>query len=656
MALFTSYAPPGVYTTEIFVANTATVLGTARIPVIIGEGVQFFTDSNIELFRGSSPVQDDQSVNENISDQVTGLTQNFNTTFFPVVDGTGKGITTNNPALLQVQAVYPSGNVVPVTVVQLNGATGAFITQEIIPAGTDLTITYFFKRGDTLVTDENHTADVPKYAALTIGSSPNIVLSLSTPGATGNLVTLQFVSGTNVPDSQAVNGAGTDAITININSNSIATPVRTFASLASLISAGIPTLDGGYLTVQSTAGSQSTLLTAGAALPFIGGSGQGSNTLFQVDFFPITDGTNGGVTTTNPALVTAQVNGVAVTVAAVNGALGQITLASPVAFGSTLTFTYYYNTWQNTFDLLPSANVASIIEIGLGPNREDFEQGVDYTLGVTLDNQGNIVANTVNWGNNVSSAIGASSAAELANFTPSEVLTTLVDEQVWLRPLSGVVNGRNSIFTLSDTPTDGSGLGRTTDNPSLIKVYVGSDPLTAFENLPVAVAALNGTTQQVTLFNPPQPAAGGGQPAEAVGVWASYYRNTLQSHQYTVSVITPGFVGLGTYQIADELGRIAPLVQGASSTTGSVVTASAAFAISGVIYPGAVSFDSPYQSGDAQATAGAAVDEVVTLTFNNDGNSSVIAPTQATLVLTQGAGTLTFLTTIPGLNGNNVQI
>src|SRR5271156_2922492 len=187
MALFTSYAPPGVYTTEIFVANTATVLGTARIPVIIGEGVQFFTDSNIELFRGSSPVQDDQSVNENISDQVTGLTQNFNTTFFPVVDGTGHGITTNNPALVQVQAIYSNGNVVPVTVIQLNGATGAFITQDIIPAGTDLTITYFFKRGDTLVTDENHTADVPKYAKLYVGSTGALHAA---PAQVGDLMVL----------------------------------------------------------------------------------------------------------------------------------------------------------------------------------------------------------------------------------------------------------------------------------------------------------------------------------------------------------------------------------------------------------------------------------------------------------------------------------
>ena len=137
-----------------------------------------------------------------------------------------------------------------------------------------------------------------------------------------------------------------------------------------------------------------------------------------------------------------------------------MTLAQPVAFGSTLTFTYNYNTWQNTFDLLPSSNVASIIEVGLGPNRADFRQGVDYVLGVALDVHGNVISNTINWGNNVSSVIGASAAGELANFTPSEVLTTLVDEQVYLRPAAGVVNGRNTVFTLLDTPTNGTGQAR----------------------------------------------------------------------------------------------------------------------------------------------------------------------------------------------------
>lgn len=651
MALFTSYAPPGTYTSEVFTPNAAAAIGTARIPVIIGEGQQFFNVPNVELFRGSSPVQDDQSVNENISDQVSGLTQNFNTTFFPVTDGSGKGIVTNIPSFVQVQAIFPNGNVVPVTVVQLVGATGAFTTQEIIPAGTDLTISYFFKRGDTLVTNENDSAQIPQYATQVVTASGTMTLSLTNPGVLGNLITLQFIAGANVPDAQAVSGAGTNAITININSNSISTPTRTLTSLAALISAGIPTLDGGYITITATSGSQSTAITAGAAVPFTGGVGPGSNTLFQTRHYPITDGSNGGVTTNNTSLVAAQVNGLPVTVTALNGALGLVTLAQPVTFGSTLTFTYFYNTWQSTYDLLPSSNVAAVTLVGLGPNRADFDQGIDYVLGTALDSHGNVVANTINWGNNASEVIGASAAGELANFTPSEVLSTLVDEQVFLRPLSGVVNGRNAIFTLPDTPTDGS--GKTTNNPSLIKVYVGSDPLTAFENGAVAVSQLNGAAQTVTLYNAPIPTNNlSGQPGEPVGVWGSYTRNALASHQYAITVVQPGFVGLGTYQVKDELGRIAPLVQGGSNT----VTASGAFASTGVLYPNTVSFASSYQTGDAQAQAGAAVNETVTLTFRNDGNSVVIPAVQATLALTQGAGVLHFTATIPGTNANSVLI
>src|SRR5208337_1837829 len=177
MALFSSYAPPSVYSTEVFNSNTASAVGTARIPVILGEGVQYFTFSNIELFRGSSSNTDDQSVNENISDQVNGLAQNFRTTYHPVVLGDGTGTPTNLPQYVQVQAIYPNGDVVPVTVISLNGLTGQFSTQDIIPAGTDLTISYFFKRGDSLCNNgmgnEDDSSQIPAYATLTLGSGNN---------------------------------------------------------------------------------------------------------------------------------------------------------------------------------------------------------------------------------------------------------------------------------------------------------------------------------------------------------------------------------------------------------------------------------------------------------------------------------------------------
>ena len=649
MALFSSYAAPGVFTFEQFIAQAATANVAVRIPVFIGEGQQFFTFNNVELFRGSSSVADDQSVNENISDQcASGLTQSFQTTFYPVVDGSGKGITTNNPALIQCQAVYSNGNVVPVTVISLVGATGQFVTQDIIPAGTDLTISYYFKRGDTYIQQENDTFQVPQYAVQTVAGGPSgspagtgsITHSLTKPGATGNLVTLQFInSGKNIPDAQAVIGAGTDAITIDISgpTGQYFGGIRTLQSLYNLVNLGnIPTLDGGYLTSGSITGDPSAQLTVSTgATPFAGGVGQGSNTVFQEQNIPITDGTNGGIVTTTPTNVIAMVNGNPVTVSAVNGAQGLVTLASSVAYGQTLTFTYYTNTWQNTYDLLPSANVASITQIGLGPNTSTYNLDVDFSLGVAYDRLGNPVANTVNWGNNVSTVLGTDNTGDTP-FSPAEVLTTSVDEVVWLRLLSGAVNGKNAVFTLPDTPTTGSGNATPTNNPNLVTVYVGVNPLVAFQSGAVTVAAVNGLAQQVTLYNPP--------PA-GTNVYASYYRNTLEDQEYTLTVVQPGFSGFGTYVIQDNLNRYMPLVT--FNAGSSSVTQEGAFAATGIVYP--------FNFSDAVDDNGSPT-ETVTLTFNNDGNATVIGASQATLTIPFASGSLTFVASTTGVGGNDVQI
>jgi hypothetical protein len=627
MALFGSYVKPGVYTQVVVETAGQPLFGNARIPVVIGEGTQFTTRNNVELFRGSSSNQDDQAVNENISNQVTGLTNTFQVTYYPIVDGTGKGIVTTDPSKVQVTSIDVNGNQIPVTVISVNGTTGQFVTQVIPPAGTELYVSYFFKRGDTQVFNEDLSAQIPQYATLTVTPSGgnSLPLSLQNPGELGNLVTLQFVAGVAVPDALAVSGIGTDAIVINITTSS---GTRTLTNLVSLISAGIATLDGGDITTTGViTGVGSTALVAGAAMAFSGGIGQSTNTVFKVKNTPITDGTNGGVTTTNPANVSVLAGGSPNPVVAVDGTHGLITVANPVPYGSTLTATYFYNTWQNTFDLLPAANVASIVEVGYGPNRSDFVEDTDYTLGVDANGSG-----TINWGPSVSEAIGVSAAGELANFTPAEVLASLVAEQVFLRPVIGSVNSKNAVFTLQDTPTTGAGIS--TDNPALIQVYVGSDPLEAFLNGAVPVIRLSGAAQTITLKNPP-----------TIGnsVYASYYRNTLATHEYTVQVVTPGYGTAGTFTITDELNRIAPLV-----IAGSNSVAAANFATTGIVYP--------YGFPDAQATAGAAVDETITLSFNNDGASVTVPAVQATKTITFTGGSLTFTASTPGVLGNNVTI
>jgi hypothetical protein len=97
---------------------------------------------------------------------------------------------------------------------------------------------------------------------------------------------------------------------------------------------------------------------------------------------------------------------------------------------------------------------------------------------------------------------------------------------------------------------------------------------------------------------------------------------------------------------------VAPLVIGGTNT----VAASAAFAITGVVYPFVFSAGNPLQTGDAQAQAGAAVDETVTLTFNHDGNNVLVPASQATVTVPGSSGTLTFTASTPGTGGNHVSV
>jgi hypothetical protein len=152
MALFTSYAQPGVYTDVVIGQVGQPLFGATRIPVLIGEGVENQSFPNVEIHRGSSAVADDLVVNENISDQVDGLTNNFHISYFPVVNGDGSGTVTSD-----VTKITVTSNGIPVTVIALDGTFGTFTTQIIPPAGSDLVVTYFFKRTDTHVSNEDLT-------------------------------------------------------------------------------------------------------------------------------------------------------------------------------------------------------------------------------------------------------------------------------------------------------------------------------------------------------------------------------------------------------------------------------------------------------------------------------------------------------------------
>jgi hypothetical protein len=642
MALFGSYAPPGVYT-NVVIANAGQPLFTnARIPVIIGEGQEYFQQNNVELFRGSSNVAQPQVVNENISNQITGITNEAHTTYFPVVvggnvTGPGSSAVTNNPAYLQV-----TDNGIPLTVISLDGTTGDFSTQELMTPGDNVEISYYFLRTDTFVPSEDVSDQVPSFAAGDVYDTNGnyLPVSVSLPGVTGNSISISIMDdtlssppGTGVLDTQAISGAGTDSIALDIAK--VGGGKRTLQDFYLLIQASIPTFDAGHLTAGQPvyAGSPPVLSPLYPAYYVLeGGLGPNTNTLFQVSKVPIVDGSGGGVVTTDPNDVTVIVNGSKVNVASVNGLMGQITVSSPVTFPSTVKISYYTNTYQNTYDIIPAQDVSSIVEVGLGPNRADFVQDTDYSLGT--DSNGNSV---INWGASTTTTVGVSGTGSTSPFGPLDINTFLLDEMVYLRLCSGDSSGSNLVFTLPDTPVDGTGYGIVTDDPTKIQVYVGFNPVEALESYEPGtserVIALTGATGQFTLYNAPMFGA---------NVYATYWRNTLNDHSYTATVVTPGISGQGTYTMQDEVGRVLPVVS--FDATDSHVTQSGEFADTGIVWPQKHSdlYDAPGQ-----------VDETVTLTFVNDGYSHDLNPGAQAYLQTQG---LLFFCTMPGAGGDAITI
>ena len=706
MALFAQYTAPGVYTFETVSNPGVITYGNIRLPVFIGEGQETFSVTNVETHRGSSAYADDLVVNETIPVLAIGQL-NFQLTYTPIVTGNGTGTLTNTPTDLTVTL---SDGVTPVVVTSLNGTTGAFSIFSIYPVGTELMVTYYFKRKDTYIANENDAPQVPTFA--TWNADSNFPLTLSLPGELGNDVDLgfTFTAASPVSDAQAISGVGTDAISIELNEAALtlsttgdltfathtvqrasgswvtdgvgvgtavrfaattanntasgaylivtgvsttttandtltfastftvevdasatatAYMVRTYGDLANLLIVGIPTLAGNLVPQAplSSGIAAKTVAAVVASAPFTGGAGPNSNTVFTTSFVPVVDGTNGGVVTTNPAYMKALVNGQPATVASLNGQTGTFVMASPVLAGQTFTVSYFTNKYQDTYDMIPATNVISIDAVGYGPSRSDFVNGVDYVLQTPPNADARI-----QWGGSASVMAGAATAG-YTPFSASVITDTLVDEIMFLRPVQGAVTGKNYTFTLPDTPTDGSGLSVVTNNPALVHVYVGTSPEEALLAGEVRVTQVVGDIGTVVLYNPP---------ATGQSVYATYYRNILNDHTFTLSVVNPGITGQGTYSIADEKGNVLPsITSGASS-----VTEAAFLEYGGVVWPNKFS--------DLNGVGGSSPDETVTVTFQEGDAPFIITPgIQATLVSAVNVG-LEFTATNFGTGPNTV--
>jgi hypothetical protein len=297
---------------------------------------------------------------------------------------------------------------------------------------------------------------------------------------------------------------------------------------------------------------------ANATLGFVAGTDTARTRTFYTYNGPIVDGSNGGVTTTDPADVTVKVNGVQTIPVSVDGANRAVTLSFAPTAGSTVTVQYYFNTWQDTFDYLAHVDVLDITNCGIAPGRSDYTDGVDFVL---KDDK-------IVWGTAVLVDAGTHTTGS-EYFNASQVTATLVDTRTYLEGCSASVNTSvnppvesRTQFVLPLTPTTGNGRGSPlgsslfqtvsngridlpTDRPDLVVAYWGYSAQDALDRGSVKVVKVDSATNTITLKD--------AVPAGAT-VYATFYYNTLQDQVYSLVVTTTGQSGTGAYSVQNENG------------------------------------------------------------------------------------------------------
>lgn len=582
-----NYAPPGTYTRTLFENPLAGALESLKIPVFIGEGNETLFQQDLEVVRGSSSSIDQRIVQEDETGRAVasisaagvvtlgsfdGVIDKFQVRNYPIVTGNGSGTTSHNRSDV---AVTVDGQ--PIVVLSVDGTNGIVQLAQPPAAGSVVRCTYFFNRTDTYITDDvsgqvdPDPAIVRAHTGLADVNAPNstgAVLNLHADitDASGNVV----VPANNVMN-LVVDGVST---TITISPRNDYTMAQIAAAItgasAQTLTASTFVNQFGLSALQLRADHSIVVLDGSANGPI--GISQGQADSRTATFYtfqgPIVDGSSGGITTTDPAKVTVKVDGTQVIPTSVDGANRAVTLPVAPKAGSTVTISYWFNTWQDTFDYLVNINVTSISRVGDAPGGSSYTEDSDFIL---KDDK-------IVWGTAATVKSGVhTSGAEY--FDDSQVTLTLVDNRTFLSACTPVVStsGGTSVATGKDwllpfTPTTGNGrntpLGQDlfqtvsngridlpTNRPDLVDVYWGFSVQDALDRGKVDVVKVEGSV--VTLAEPVEVGA---------TVYATFYHNLLTDDEYTFTVVTAGPSGTGTYTIQDNNGND---VFGASFDTGT---------------------------------------------------------------------------------------
>lgn len=549
MAIRGGYAPPGVYTESVFESPTPVAGVTGRIPLFIGTGADSIKSTALTLVRGSSATVDQQMVEEDVSGRMVlgtlpngtytlgdynGSARQFRTRLWPLVTGDGTGTVSRSTSSVAVTI-----NAQPVVVLAVDGAEGLVTISQAPKAGDDVRVTYFFDRTDTLVSGEDVSAQVTPTTSVIYGSAG----SMNTLAASRSfIVTVDGTLSTISLPVKSTDVAREDhlaAIVSKIN-----------ASSAGSLVASTYTDQRGTLNLKLAA-SGSVVIGNGSAndaLGLINGqSGSARNTSFFTSYTPIVDGSNAGRVTTDPTNVRAFVDGVEVAPISVDGANGEVVLSTPPKVGQTVTLTYYFNSYTDNFDYIPSRNVTSIDRVSLvasgGGASSLFVEGVDWVL----------KEDKIYWGTFASVSSGSVQEGQIA-FGPTQVSALLRDEKIYLAACTPVTDTSvvpprvlSNKFKLPYQPMDGTGTATPTSRTDLVKVRTGVSISDALGRSEVAVARVNPADSTITLTSPvPQ----GHQ------VFATFFYNNIQDQflsaggGYTLTVRSEGASNIGTYTVS----------------------------------------------------------------------------------------------------------
>jgi len=375
---FQGYAPPSVYTSTSLDSSVSGLLANLRVPALVGVSEEIKKVDGYDIVRGSSPTLDNRKVGEDVSGQLTGTNRDFVVSNYPIVVGDGLGRISNNTNDVEVKV-----NGVKAIVAKVDGLNGK-IYLALPPKDSDIvTVTYFYKKTDTKITDEDLSTQVDGVTTTFYSHHKPIVDGSNAGRATtivGNIIVKVNGAIVEVSHLDGVEGSFTltappasgDVLTVTyyFNTHPNTADDLPFSGLTRMIRVGVSPETSDFIenvdyaiidnqiqwgtgyklsTVIHTTGGEffdenqisGTLVDDKIYNEDVSSQFTGVEKSLTVKYTPIVDGTGRDIVTNNPSNVIVKVNGSAVGVARVDGEKGIIYLQNAPASGATVLVTYW---------------------------------------------------------------------------------------------------------------------------------------------------------------------------------------------------------------------------------------------------------------------------------------------------------------------------